>query len=314
MKETATACFLLTVIIAAGVFVRASATSEPMWLDECHTAWTIDTESPSTVISRAADGNQPPLYFLAVWAVTQLFGVSEFSLRSVSLVASAALMIVASLWAQKLTKHWSAAFLVAGLIAFDGQFIFYATEARSYSLVQLIGLFQATFFWQLLANRFKHEKPKPEAKASEPSAGKPLPFLIAYPAFTLLSIAMLYCHYTSVWLLAAETSVIIALAAIDRKFPTAFFFAGIAIVAAMIPTWWNVAEVFNRRSNWSTVSSTRQLWIDVEPWLVHWIMVPLAITFAAWMIGFMQPKAVNPADQRRERLLWAWIALSPLRR
>ena len=124
MKESVIACILLTVVISLGIFVRVSSTAEPMWLDECHTAWAVNADSLSVVAGRAADGNQPPLYFALVWSVTQVFGLTEFSLRLVSLVAGSAMIIIASLWARALTSRWSAAILVAGLVAFDGQFIF----------------------------------------------------------------------------------------------------------------------------------------------------------------------------------------------
>jgi len=40
-------------------------------------------------------------------------------------------MVAAPLFAKALTDRWSAAVLVAGLIAFDGFFIYHASEARS---------------------------------------------------------------------------------------------------------------------------------------------------------------------------------------
>ena len=311
MKESAIACVLLAVIVGCGIFIRFQATNESMWLDECHTAWAVDADSPSAVAQRAADGNQPPLYFEIVWAVTQLLGLSEFSLRVVSLVAGSLLMIVAAIWAKGLTNRWSAAVLVAGLIAFDGQFIYYASEARSYALVQLIGLIQAIFFWRILARQYKHD-----AQASESVRGKAIHSLalraciLPLTIWTLLSIALLYCHYTSVWVLAAEGFIVLLLAVMQRKLPLNFLIAGGAIVAAMVPVWLNISTVFDRRSNWSSVSSTAQLWSDVEPWLVHWIMIPIGFALAAWLVSVIRPsEEQQSADRSKDWLLWLWIAL-----
>ena len=310
MKESAIACILLIVIIGLGIFVRVSSSIEPMWLDECHTAWTVDSDSLAGVVGKAADGNQPPLYFMLVWAVAQVFGLNESSLRLISLVSGSALMIVASLWARSLTNRWSAAVLVAALIAFDGQFIFYATEARSYALVQLIGLVQAIFFWRILSNESEQFQYKLETRTSESFITQWLPLLTTFAIWTLLSIAILYCHYTSVWLLVAEAVVVLVLSIADRKFPIRFFCAGIAIIAAMVPACWNIATVFDRRENWSTVSSNGQLWTDIEPWLVNWILIPIGFAFAAWMIGFMRPSETDSSGQQRtERVLWLWIVL-----
>jgi len=60
MKESFVAIFILTLITAAGLYIRFDAAAEPIWLDECHTAWAVDTDSASEVAARAADGNQPP--------------------------------------------------------------------------------------------------------------------------------------------------------------------------------------------------------------------------------------------------------------
>ena len=299
MKESAVAWLVLAVIISAGIFIRAAAVGEPMWLDECHTAWAVDSDSPAIVASRGADGNQPPLYLLLVWAVTNVFGLTEFSLRLISLVAGSAMMIIASFWARSLTNRWSAAILAAGLIAFDGQFIFYATEARCYALVQLIGLIQAIFFWRILASELDRESDAKQSAA----------VYVGLLIWALLSIAILYCHYTSVWLLIVEAIFVVVLSIIRRSMSVKFFVAGMAVIAATVPMWFNVSTVFDRRSNWSAVSSNAQLWIDVEPWLVHWILIPLGFAFAAWMISLIQPKQEPSTDRNPQWILWSWIVL-----
>ncbi len=292
MKESAIAWLALAIIIGGGIFIRTSAIAEPVWLDECHTAWAVDTDSPTVVASRAADGNQPPLYFEIVWAVTQVLGLSEFSLRFVSLFAGSMLMVVAAFWAKQLTQRWSAAVLVAGLIAFDGQFIFYASEARSYSLVQLIGLVQAIFFWSLI-NQSKEESR-----------------VLSWTAWTLFSIALLYTHYTSLWILIAEFITFLIVAVMRRKLSLQLLIAAITIVAAMLSGWLSASKVFDRRSNWDSVSSIETLWTDIEPWLVHWILIPIGFAIAGWLASFIWPTQTEETEtQTSSWLLWSWIAL-----
>jgi hypothetical protein len=293
MNESRITWVLLILIIACGIFIRFDAATEPMWLDECHTAWTVDAEAVAEVTARAADGNQPPLYFLVVWGITNAIGLSEFSLRLVSLIASSGVLILAPLWARKLTNRWSAAILVAGLVAFDGQFIYYATEARSYAMVQLVGLIQAIFFWRAL-----HRETRTATSF----------FDIA--AWTLFSIALPLIHYTSVWVLIAEGLVLLIACFLRRQVPLKFLVAGFVIGAAIISRWQDVATVFERRSNWSTVSSTGQLWLDVEPWLVHWVLIPMGFAFAAWLLKFIQPGAnETPKENQQGLILWIWIGV-----
>jgi len=305
MKEPAIACALLALIIAGGIFIRFDAATEPMWLDECHTAWTVDADTSSEVVDRAADGNQPPLYFLIVWSIAKAFTLSEFSLRLVSLIAAAGLLIFAPLWAKSLTDRWSAAVLVAGLIAFDGQFIYYASEARSYALVQFVGMLQAFFFWRALRSdiRLKTEPAQPLAKSGTTN-------IVDIAAWTLLSIALPMIHYTSVWVLLAEGLVLSFVCILNRKFPLKFLVGGFVIAAAIVSRWENLSAVFERRSIWSTVSSMGHLWNDVEPWLVHWILIPVAFAFTGWLFTFLQPSDdEKKPGTSNEVILWGWIAV-----
>lgn len=284
-------CLLaLLILLLIGVVIRVIAAGEPAWLDECHTAWTVDADSISMVASRAADGNQPPLFFALTWCVTQLFGLSEFSLRVISLFSGSLLILVAALWTRSLTQRWSAALLVAALITFDGQFIYYASEARPYALVQLLGLLQAICFWRLVT-------------VASRRITQAIPLLI----LLLLSIALLYTHYTSVWILVAETIIVFGIAISRRKLPLEWLALTSLIAVSMLPVWWNVSMVFNRRSNWSSVSSTGQLWSDYEPWLVHWVMIPAAFAIAGALLNYIKPAAATePSIPRR---LWIWITI-----
>ncbi len=302
MKESFVASILLTLIIAAGIYIRADGAIEPIWLDECHTAWTVDADDMTEVASRAADGNQPPLYFLLVWLVAQAIGLSEFSLRLVSLVAGSGLLIAAPFFAWKLSNRWSAAVLVAGLIAFDGQFIYYSGEARSYALVQLLGLVQAMLFWRMLP-----------LNAVDKHAGNGNATLLAW---SLLSILLLYCHYTSMWIIAAEAVVILALSFQERRIPRKFILGLIAIAISLVPRLWNISMVYSRRSNWDSVSSTGRLWTDIEPWLVHWILIPAACGFAAWLFHLAKGKTPDKSKESSsygQIYLWMiiWASIGP---
>ena len=310
MKESFVAIFILLLITAAGLYIRLDAVAEPIWLDECHTAWTVDADTAVEVADRAADGNQPPLYFWLVWLATQGFGLSELSLRIVSIVSGMGLLVTATWFAKVLTDRWSAAVLVAGLIAFDGQFIYYASEARSYALVQLLGLVQAVAFWCTLkvngrALNSEWQGASRRFVAIEPAASAlPLIFTrLALPVWTILSALLLYCHYTSVWIIAAEVLMMICVSIKQKAFPTGFTVASVLVAASLIPRFWNVSMVFARRSNWGPVSSRARLWTDVEPWLVYWLLIPVGFLLAAWLVRM----ASQSSERRKENQLPNWL-------
>ena len=297
MKEPYFAIVVLLLIVGTGIVIRFDGAAEPIWLDECHTAWTVDTDSLQTVTGRAADGNQPPFYFVWVWVATQAFGLSEFSLRVVSLISGIGLLVAAPWFAKTMTGRWSAAALVAALIAFDGQFIFYAGEARSYAMIQLLGLLQGFVFWRMLPCR-----------SSDLKVTK---WLFVW---TLLSVILLYSHYTSLWIIAAESLVMIIVWVWSRRFPKKFLIALLAVALSLIPLFWNVSMVFERRSNWGPVSSLNQWWIDVEPWLVYWLLLPAGFAIAGWLMRIANPEMflVSNSDSESEIPNWllnTWLLL-----
>ena len=61
---------LLAIILLAAI-LRARHMSEPLWVDEMHTAWVVE-DSLADVADRAAVGNQGPLYFYVQWFVCSL--------------------------------------------------------------------------------------------------------------------------------------------------------------------------------------------------------------------------------------------------
>ena len=63
----------LALIVAVGGWLRFQvATNDLLWLDELHTGWVVDAPAFSDIASRAADGNQTPVYFWITRLLIQL--------------------------------------------------------------------------------------------------------------------------------------------------------------------------------------------------------------------------------------------------
>ncbi len=131
---------LLAVIVAFGAVLRLSLMTESLWIDELHTAWTVDGTF-FEVFSRAKMGNQGPVYFVAMWLWTQLFGSSEIALRLPSWLAGVALPVVVYVAVRRvdLEKHEQTlvALLAAFFAATDPYAVFYSQEARPYAWVMV---------------------------------------------------------------------------------------------------------------------------------------------------------------------------------
>jgi mannosyltransferase len=135
-------------LVIGALFLAVSSSLESLWIDELHTAWTVSGRWQD-IASRAADGNQTPLYF---WLVAVLSGSEavELRLRAISIVAwivSLGLVAKAILQSQSAATNpqeneaarkqrdelvWYALFAVL-LVVVDRIQWFYASEARPYA-------------------------------------------------------------------------------------------------------------------------------------------------------------------------------------
>lgn len=253
--------------IAALAF-RVYVLSEPLWLDELHTAWVVDCEFQE-VASRAAIGNQAPVYFWIVWCVTSAWQLSEFSLRILSMVAGVLLVAVSGRLVFCWTKSVPAVVTAVLLLAIDPTCIFYATEARPYGFLQFCAVIQLGFFWRG-CNRI--------LDSSENNT--PWPSIIQ---IALTSALLFYIHYTAVLLLAAEFIFVLAvfLARQPRQANFTLCFnlfvkSAVLTVILCVPAAINlISVVIERKSNWQAVSSGEVLIQDLAGPITFSLLVPL---------------------------------------
>jgi uncharacterized membrane protein len=121
---------LLILIIGIGVFLRVTRLDESLWLDELHSAWVV-SESWGDIVPRAAQGNQPPLYFWLVRLVCDTYGVSEPALRAVSCVSGIGLLPATFLLVGGWSRSRLAGLTAIAAMAIDTNLLFFAREARA---------------------------------------------------------------------------------------------------------------------------------------------------------------------------------------
>lgn len=124
-------------VVAFAFWVRWPFCSESFWVDELHSAWSV-WGSFGEVASRAAMGNQTPVYYWALWVWRQAFGDSEWGLRASSvLLSSLACGVVAAGVAQQ-TRVLAGGAIAGMLLAIDPHSLFFGTELRVFPAIMLI--------------------------------------------------------------------------------------------------------------------------------------------------------------------------------
>jgi hypothetical protein len=131
---------IIAIVLLSGFWIRWQlAINDPLWIDELHTSWVLSGRW-SDIAPRAIAGNQSPLYFWFSYPIVQSLGQSPISLRLLSLVAGCLLPLVGTWAVWSRTGSLLGAFATAVGLSFESHLVFYASEARPYSLVQFGGL------------------------------------------------------------------------------------------------------------------------------------------------------------------------------
>lgn len=313
--------FFLAAVLGLAFWLRLVQVGESLWLDELHTSWVV-ADGGRQLVSRAAVGNQSPVYFALVWCVTRLVSANEFWLRLPSVLAGVALAVGAYWAVVRWTASPLAGLLAALLVAVDRNCVFYGQEARPYALVQLVGLVHVGIFVRLLRWPTGVTKQTDGTDASHASDGTKgpagIPVLaesrgseecrLAWRVAWIGTGALLfYLHYTAVLLVAAEV-VVYGLSrwflADARGFRTAS--AGRAVVmdhsagyrwrqlawdltllaVCLLPAVPHLREIAQRRQNWLSFVPARspwRIWEIADQFPLHvYLLAPLAVLAASW--------------------------------
>jgi mannosyltransferase len=126
-------------VLAVGVAaVRAHALGAPLWMDEGISIG-IASHPLSAIPSLLRQDGSPPLYYLTLHAWTAVFGSTPTALHVLSL-AFFALAVPAAVWAAWRPFGPAAGALAGALVGLNPFTVYYANDARMYTLVLLLAL------------------------------------------------------------------------------------------------------------------------------------------------------------------------------
>jgi mannosyltransferase len=166
--------------------------------------------------------HHPPVYYLTIHYWTLLVGTSEFALRFPSVMAS--LLLVAAMVSLGRRLFGARVGMAAAfLVAVNPFHVFYAQDARSYSLVTLLGLLSTMSLWQALRRDRKRD-------------------WAIYGAIVLVA---MYTHYYFPLIVIFQGLFVVWDAWRRRRFPWRYTAVGVADLVGYLPwflfTWGLVA-------------------------------------------------------------------------
>jgi mannosyltransferase len=175
---------VLVTLLALGLrFYRLDGQS--LWYDEAFSVYLARMDLAEITARTAAD-IQPPLYYYLLHGWIQLFGDSEFSVRSLSALFGILTVPLAYFLADQLFRSRLAGLLAALLLAVSPLHVWYGQETRMYTLLTFLGILSSYFL--LLSMRAS-------------GRGRRIAWWVAY---ALISIAAVYTHYFAFFLLAFQ--------------------------------------------------------------------------------------------------------------
>jgi 4-amino-4-deoxy-L-arabinose transferase-like glycosyltransferase len=299
---------LLALLLAAFALRVYRLEAQSLWSDEglsLYRARLTLRENLSNVIVVPPDvptqDTNPPLYFVALSGLRAAAGESEYALRFASVLAGVALVVLLYATGKRLFSE-RAGVLAAALGAFSPFLIWYSQEARMYTLLAALSL--ASVYLLLRAIDFPARNVRPRRTWS------------IWIAWAVVTLAVLYAHFTMFFVLLFEGPVLLFALARSRR-REAWVLLALLIVAALPLTLYaasraqqGVDPVFGFRpldsmaaEVWGTfvVGRTNDLF---QPW---WAVLPSLLLLLVGLIGGLIRKA-----QRWSTLVVALYLVIPL--
>jgi hypothetical protein len=180
MRTRTVALVIVAITVVGGAIRLGTLDRQSFWFDELVTVSLLHRGFEDMLAQIPHSEATPFLYYVVAWPWTRLFGFGEVGLRSLSAVAGAAIVPVAYGAAATLLSR-RAGLVAAALVAANPFLLWYAQEARAYSLFAFFGALTVFCFARALRGERRS--------------------LVGWAAAASLAVAT---HYFAVFLVAAE--------------------------------------------------------------------------------------------------------------
>ena len=268
------------------------------WLDEALTVLHCQ-QSLVEVLRFSSHDHNPPLYYLmASWWI-HLFGISEAAVRSLSALLSSVTVVAIIAFARRFLNLEATVF--AGLMfTASNVHLYYAQEARTYSLVSLLCVCSFYLFTSLLD--------RPDVRAR--GALRRDAALLA-----LVNTLLVYSHYVSAWVLVVQIFTACLVARRDTESFRMILLGQAAVAIALLPWFGFALAVIPRRGEFWLGPPTPRDFLELLQWfagnrLLFWIDLGVLLAALACTLARAEERRFR-ADPAKLALLGLW-AFFPL--
>jgi hypothetical protein len=284
--------FGLVAITAGLAYFWSLTANDSLWLDELHSAWTV-ADGWADIPSRAAAGNQGPAYFWLVGAAVELAGLTEPSLRFVSLLSACLLLLLLTEATRRLTRSASLGLLAGFAAALDPNLIFYAREARPYAFVMLLATCHVLLTrWVVLSG-----------------------LRMALLSWLAVGVTLFFTHYTAALVFVAEAVwvLVLALPPSSRRISLRRWLMLYTLLgAACLPALSHLQAIASRSDDWAAFVPSRSA-LAIATLFPCWLYVLIPVLAAvAWRWGMTterqstQALTNRPMDTETILLIGIW--------
>jgi mannosyltransferase len=253
---------ILLLVLLLGGGLRGYRLGAPsLWFDEAASVEHSRGSISDTLTAVSEAEGSPPLYFLLLREVMQI-SRSEAALRALSLVAGVASLLLIYLLGRALLGAGTG-LIAAALLALSPFALYYSQEARPYALLTALSL--ASCYLLLLAL----ERP-----------GKS-----RWARYALVSLAALYTHYFTVFLLLAQGIVILTSADYRKK----FFFPWLCCQGLMLLAFLPWLPYLITQFHWQAARGG-------QTWVPNVGLLMLPYTFFQFSLGYSTVEIKSFAD------------------
>lgn len=277
--------FLLTLTLLAIFFITIyHLTRESMAYDEGWSMWAVRSNEMGETIARVADDVHPPLYFLLLAGWVALLGESDVVVRLLSVIGGMLGLVATYRVGRALFDRRTAliALIVLGTSSF---FVYYAREARMYSLLLALSAWSMWAYW-----RWQHA----------PSRFHALTYAISMAA-------LLYTHYYGLLIIASQVLHLLLVA--PRQLGRWLLCGGGALLLFMpwLPIWIDQIHL-HPHGPLATPTPTNAT-------TVTWLILMLTSGLSLWIaLPFVVGRALPQFPRVRSALLLllVWLLLTPI--